>query len=138
MVGAKIRCMDTITIARIEREGQTLVIDPPFVLSVRPTTVIADGVTPYAYWEARVDKEPAHVRDDGRSDGERSQRTGWFAARDLTPRALTPTREDLETEVIEQLWYWWDHVIWEDNPRLAPLQKVAHERLRQRMKEVNA
>ena len=53
--------MDRITIARIEREGQTLVIDPPFVLSVRPTTVIADGVTPYAHWEARGDKEPARA-----------------------------------------------------------------------------
>src|SRR4051812_43175029 len=120
MVGARIRCMDRITIARIEREGQTLVIDPPFVLSVRPTTVIADGVTPGAYWEARVDREPARASDDGRSDGGRSQRTGWLAARELTPHVLTPMREDLETKVIEQLWYWWDHVIWEDNPRLAP------------------
>ena len=130
--------MDSITIARIEREGQTLVIDPPFVLAVRPTTVIADGATPSAYWEAWADEEPALACDDGRSDGEQSQRTGWFAARELTPHVLAPTREDLETKVIEQLWYWWDHVIWEDGPRLAPSQKAANKRLRQRMKEVNA
>jgi hypothetical protein len=92
--------MTRITIARIEREGQTLVIDPPFVLAVRPTTVIADGATSSACWEAWADEEPALACDDGRSDGEQSQRTGWFAARDLTPRVVTPTREDLEPKVI--------------------------------------
>jgi hypothetical protein len=129
--------MDRITIARMEREGQTLVIDPPFVLAVRPTTVIADGATPSAYWEAWADEEPALACDDGQSDGEQSQRTGWFAARDLTPRVLAPTREDLEPKVIEQLWYWWDYGIWDDDPGLPPLQREANERLRQRMREVS-
>ena len=126
--------MDRITLARIEREGQTLVSDPPFVLAVRPTTVIADGATTSACWEAWVDEEPARARDDGRLNGEQSWRTGWFAAHELTPRVLAPTREDLEPKVIEQLWYWWDYVIWEDDPRLPPLQREANERLRQRMK----
>ena len=130
--------MDRITIARIERERQTLVIDPPFVLAVRPTTVIADGATPSAYWEAWADEEPARARDDGRSDGEQSQRTGWFAGRELTPRVLAPTREGLEPKVIEQLWHWWDYVIWDDDLRLPPSQREANERLRQHMKEVSA
>ncbi len=44
--------MDTITIDRLERDGQTLIVAPPFVFAVQETTVNGEPA-----WEACVRDE---------------------------------------------------------------------------------
>ncbi len=120
--------MDTITISRIARDGPVFLIEPPFVLSVRPTT--ANGEP---YWEATLHGEPPLALDDGRSRLPAGTRYGWIASNDFTFNAIASTPEDLESNAIGQLWFWWDNFVLEDQATLSPWQKAIADRLRERM-----
>ncbi len=119
--------MDSLTIDRVTRAGRTLTIDPPFVLTVRASTITGVGGT-IPCWEARVDLDDAEI-------AAHASKTGWFAGRELTPRVVTLTREERAGRIAEQVWYWWDHVLWSDDPRRSSETQVQYDRLKKRIKE---
>ncbi len=101
--------MDTITISRIARDGLVVLIEPPFVLSVRP--IIVNGEP---YWETTSQGEPPLPLDDDRSWLSAGTRYGGVTSNEFTFNVLTPNPEDLEPRAIGQLWFWWDNFVLAD------------------------
>lgn len=122
--------MDTITISRIERAGQALVIEPPFVLLVRPTTVNGQP-----FWETVSQGEPPFGLNDRRSRLPAGVQVGWVVSDEFTINALASEPENLEPNAIGQLWFWWDNFVLADPATLSPWQRAVADRLRERMKK---
>lgn len=114
----------------MERDGQVLVIDPPFVFAVRPT-VVNDS----PYWEARVQGESPLPLPDPQTYRSSKATRGWAVSRAFCLQVLAPNPYDLEWQLVHQLWSWWDTFVVGNQQQLDPWQKAMGEHLRKRAKD---
>jgi len=96
--------MDTITIDRLERDRQTLIVAPPhFVFAVQETTVNDEPA-----WEARVRDESPLPLPAPRSLLPPGSLRGWVASNEFALHAVGFNRADLKPQLVFQILSWYD------------------------------